>query len=155
MRNTAQPNEGHSPLSTTPDNEAIEMAHAESLPQIDASSLVDPDRLETQIIEMYRRAAGRTRPSFTSRSGACWPSTLGYPQALLERLPAEALASFSLAAPVAAPRVGPVEDEMAHALGVSDRVLDRRRGAAGDAEQSEALESRGVHHCSQIADIGV
>ena len=44
---------------------------------------------------------------------------------------------------------------MAHALGVSDGVLDRGRPAAGDAEQSEALESRGVHHGSQVADVGV
>jgi hypothetical protein len=42
--------------------------------------------------------------------------------------------SVSLAAPVVAARIGPIEDKMAHALGFSDRVLDRRRPAAGNAE---------------------
>ena len=39
---------------TTPDDE---MAQAEALPQADASSLVDADRLEAEVKEMYRHVA--------------------------------------------------------------------------------------------------
>ena len=43
-----------SPDSTTP---ADEMALAETLPQADASSLVDRELLEAQVREMYRQVA--------------------------------------------------------------------------------------------------
>jgi hypothetical protein len=65
------------------------------------------------------------------------------------------LLGLDLVALVAAARVRPAEHESAHPLGVSGGVLDRDRAPAGQAQQGESLEPRGVHHGSQIADVGL
>jgi hypothetical protein len=51
-----------------------EMARGEALPQADASSLVDADKLEVKVKTMYGQVAREKRQSFTSRSDAVSPS---------------------------------------------------------------------------------
>jgi arsenite methyltransferase len=123
------PTKEHSPVSTTPDIEAIEMAQAETLPQLDASSLVDADRLETQIIMMYRRVAREEAAELHFEVGRALAEHLGYPQALLERLPAEAIASFA---------------GVGHHLGLAgitagERVLDLGSGSGTDVFAAAVL----------------
>jgi arsenite methyltransferase len=82
-------------MSTTTDIEANEMAKAEFLPQLDATSLVDADRLEGQIVKMYRHVAREEGAELHFEVGRALAEHLGYPAALLEQLPAEAVASFA------------------------------------------------------------
>ena len=74
---------------------ADELALAQTLPQLDASSLVDAERLEAEVKDMYRRVAGGGDPELHFDVGRAVAEPLGYPAALLDRIPAEALASFA------------------------------------------------------------
>jgi arsenite methyltransferase len=74
---------------------ASEMSRAEALPQLDASSLVDGARLEAEVTEMYRRVAGGEEAELHFQVGRGLAEHLGYPSALLDTIPAEALASFA------------------------------------------------------------
>jgi arsenite methyltransferase len=68
---------------------------AQDLPQLDASSLVDGERLEAEVKEMYRRVARGGEAQLHFEVGRGVAERLGYPGALLDAIPAEALASFA------------------------------------------------------------
>jgi arsenite methyltransferase len=72
-----------------------EMARAETLPQADASSLVDAERLEAEVKEMYRHVAREEEAELHFEVGRDLALRLGYTQDVLERVPAEALTSFA------------------------------------------------------------
>src|SRR5688572_33009005 len=74
---------------------ADEMSHAEVLPQLDASSLVDGERLEAEIKAMYRHVARGEAAELHFEVGRGLAERLGYPVRLLDAIPAEALASFA------------------------------------------------------------
>jgi SAM-dependent methyltransferase len=74
---------------------ADEMAQAETLPQPDASSLVDGGRLEAKVVEMYRHVAREEEGELHFEVGRGLAEHLGYPNELLDAIPAEALASFA------------------------------------------------------------
>jgi arsenite methyltransferase len=77
---------------TTPDDE---MVQAEALPQADATSLVDADRLEAEVKEMYRHVAREEEAELHFEVGRDLALHLGYPPQVLDAIPAEALASFA------------------------------------------------------------
>ena len=72
-----------------------EMTHAETLPQLDASSLVDAERLEAEVKQMYRHVARGQDAELHFEVGRRVAEHLGYPGELLDAIPAEALASFA------------------------------------------------------------
>jgi arsenite methyltransferase len=72
-----------------------EMAEAEALPQLDASSLVDGERLEAEVKDMYRHVALEEEAQLHFEVGRGLAEHLGYPSELLDAIPAEALASFA------------------------------------------------------------
>ena len=74
---------------------ADEMSEANLLPQLDATSLVDGDRLEAEIKAMYRRVARGEAAELHFEVGRELAEHLGYPGRLLDAIPAEALASFA------------------------------------------------------------
>ncbi len=74
---------------------ADEMARAETLPQLDASSLVDGERLEAEVVEIYRHVAREEDAELHFEVGRGLAERLGYPRELLESIPAEAVASFA------------------------------------------------------------
>ena len=74
---------------------ADEMAQAQDLPQLDASSLVDGDRLEAEVKEMYRHVAREESSDLHFELGRELAEQLGYPSELLDLIPPEAVASFA------------------------------------------------------------
>jgi arsenite methyltransferase len=74
---------------------ADEMAHAQDLPQLDASSLVDGERLEAEVKAMYRHVAREESADLHFELGRELAEQLGYPPELLDAIPAEAVASFA------------------------------------------------------------
>jgi len=74
---------------------ADEMFQAEALPQLDARSLVDGERLEAEVKEMYRHVAREEAADLHFELGRGLAEHLGYPGDLLDAIPAEALASFA------------------------------------------------------------
>jgi SAM-dependent methyltransferase len=72
-----------------------EMASAAALPQADASSLVDSDELEAKVREMYGQVAREEEAALHFELGRPVMERLGYPEALLDAAPPEALASFA------------------------------------------------------------
>src|SRR5215218_1087753 len=74
---------------------ADEMSQAEALPQLDASSLVDGERLEAEVKDMYRHVAREDEAELHFEVGRGLAEHLGYPRELLDAIPAEALASFA------------------------------------------------------------
>jgi len=78
---------------TIPDTD--EMARAEALPQLDASSLVDGERLEAEVMDMYRHVAREEEAHLHFELGRDLAEHLGYSRELLDAIPAEALASFA------------------------------------------------------------
>jgi len=99
-----------------------EMAHAETLPQADASSLVDRELLEAQVKDMYRQVAREEEAELHFAVGRGLALRVGYPSELLDAIPAEALASFA--------GVGYHLDLARLAPG--DRVLDLGSGSGTD-----------------------
>jgi SAM-dependent methyltransferase len=71
------------------------MARAETLPQLDASSLVDGERLETEVKDMYRHVALEEEADLHFELGRDLAEHLGYSRELLAAIPAAALASFA------------------------------------------------------------
>jgi arsenite methyltransferase len=100
-----------------------EMAQAEALPQLDASSLVDAERLESEVKDMYRHVAREEEADLHFEVGRGLAEHLGYPGELLDSIPAEALASFA--------GVGYYLDLAA--LRPGDQVLDLGSGSGTDA----------------------
>jgi arsenite methyltransferase len=72
-----------------------ELTHAETLPQLDATTLVDTERLEAEVKEMYGHVARGEEAQLHFEVGRGLAERLGYPRALLDAIPAEALASFA------------------------------------------------------------
>ena len=103
-------------------SETEEMAHAEALPQADATSLVDAARLEAEVKEMYRHVAREDEAELHFEVGRPLAVRLGYPPALLDAIPAEAIASFA--------GVGYHLDLAALARG--EKVLDLGSGSGTD-----------------------
>jgi len=68
---------------------------AQSLPQADASTLVDAAALEAKVKEMYGRVAREEESALHFQVGPDLAAHLGYPPELLEAIPPEALASFA------------------------------------------------------------
>jgi SAM-dependent methyltransferase len=82
-------------MSSTTGRATDETARAETLPQLDASSLVDGARLTTAVREMYRHVAREDDAQLHFEVGRGVAEHLGYPGWLLDALPAEAVASFA------------------------------------------------------------
>jgi arsenite methyltransferase len=78
-------------MSPEPD----ETTHAQTLPQLDATSLVDGERLEAEVKDMYRHVAREDDAQLHFEVGRGVAEQLGYPAELLDRVPAEAVASFA------------------------------------------------------------
>ncbi len=76
-------------------SEVDEMTQAQALPQLDASSLVDGERLEAEVKEMYRHVARGEDAELHFEVGRRVAQHLAYPGKLLDAIPAEALASFA------------------------------------------------------------
>ena len=74
---------------------AEEMRAAEGLPQADARDLVDSERLEDAVKDMYRHVAREEEAELHFEVGRGLAEHLGYPSELLDAIPAEALASFA------------------------------------------------------------
>jgi arsenite methyltransferase len=72
-----------------------EMTDAATLPQADASTLVDAAELEAKVQEMYGRVAREEEAGLHFEVGRPLAEHLGYPRALLDAIPREALASFA------------------------------------------------------------
>jgi arsenite methyltransferase len=72
-----------------------EMARAGTLPQADASSLVDAEELESKVKEMYGQVAREEEAELHFEVGRGLAEHLGYPRELLDAIPSEALASFA------------------------------------------------------------
>jgi arsenite methyltransferase len=72
-----------------------EMSRAETLPQLDATTLVDAERLEAEVKEMYGHVARGEEAQLHFEVGRGLAERLGYPRELLDAIPAEALASFA------------------------------------------------------------
>ncbi|HEX5897814.1 MAG TPA: hypothetical protein VFY32_00350, partial [Solirubrobacteraceae bacterium] len=72
-----------------------EMSQAGELPQLDASSLVDGERLKAEVKDMYRRVARGEEAALHFAVGRAVAEGLGYPRELLDAIPAQALASFA------------------------------------------------------------
>jgi len=70
------------------------MNPAETLPQLDASSLVDGERLEAAVKDMYRDVA-RGDAELHFEIGRELAEHLGYDPSLLDAIPAETVASFA------------------------------------------------------------
>ncbi|MGH3101447.1 MAG: methyltransferase domain-containing protein, partial [Thermoleophilia bacterium] len=71
------------------------MALAQDLPQLDASSLVDGERLEAEVKAMYRHVAREESSDLHFELGRELAEHLGYPPELLDAIPPEAVASFA------------------------------------------------------------
>jgi arsenite methyltransferase len=82
-------------MSSDPIAPEDEMALAETLPQADASLLVDREVLEAQVRDMYRQVAREEETELHFAVGRPLALRLGYPEELLDAIPAEALASFA------------------------------------------------------------
>jgi arsenite methyltransferase len=74
---------------------ADEMSQAEALPQLDARSLVDGERLEAEVKEIYRHVAREEEAELHFEVGRELAGHLGYPGELIDAIPAGALASFA------------------------------------------------------------
>ena len=82
-------------MTQTVRSEVDEMTQAQALPQLDASSLVDGERLEAEVKEMYRHVARGEDAELHFEVGRRVAQHLAYPGKLLDAIPAEALASFA------------------------------------------------------------
>jgi SAM-dependent methyltransferase len=72
-----------------------ESLQAGALPQADASSLVDAERLEAEVKDMYRQVARGDEAGLHFEVGRPLAAHLGYAADLLDAIPAEALESFA------------------------------------------------------------
>lgn len=99
-----------------------DITHAATLPQADASSLVDAQTLEAKVKEMYRQVAREDHAELHFDLGRELAEHLGYPREFLDAIPNRALASFA--------GVGYHLDLVALVPG--ERVLDLGSGSGTD-----------------------
>jgi arsenite methyltransferase len=99
------------------------VSDAASLPQADASALVDRDLLETQVRELYRLVATEPRSPRHFETGRGLALRLGYPDHRLAAIPPEAVDSFA--------GVG-YHFDLVH-LAAGESVLDLGSGSGTDA----------------------
>jgi len=66
-----------------------------TLSQLDARALVDVDQLEAEVTEMYRHVARGDATELHFEVGRAVAERVGYPRALLDAIPGDALASFA------------------------------------------------------------
>jgi arsenite methyltransferase len=97
-------------------------ARAATLPQLDATTLVDTERLEAEVKEMYGHVARGEEAQLHFEVGRGLAERLGYSREVLDAIPAEALASFA--------GVGHHLDLAA--LQPGDQVLDLGSGSGTD-----------------------
>ena len=71
------------------------MRPAEALPQLDARSFIDGERLAAEVKDMYRHVARGEQTELHFEVGRDLAEHLGYAGELLDAIPAEALASFA------------------------------------------------------------
>jgi arsenite methyltransferase len=71
------------------------MRPAEALPQLDARSFIDGERLAAEVKDMYRHVARGEKTELHFEVGRNLAEHLGYAGELLDAIPAEALASFA------------------------------------------------------------
>jgi SAM-dependent methyltransferase len=71
------------------------MEAAKDLPQLDATTLVETDELESRVKEMYRQVADEADAELHFETGRGLAERLGYPAEVLDRIPAEAIDSFA------------------------------------------------------------
>jgi arsenite methyltransferase len=102
--------------------EQEEMERAAELPQVDARTLIDIDRLEMAVKEMYRAVAREEKDDLHFEIGRPVAERLGYAPEILDQVPAPALASFA--------GVGHHFDLAA--LQPGERVLDLGSGSGTD-----------------------
>lgn len=76
-------------------DEREEVARDATLPQLDARELIDEERLERAIKEMYTEVATNPGGEFHFLTGRPLAEALGYDSALLDRVPAGAVESFA------------------------------------------------------------
>jgi arsenite methyltransferase len=76
-------------------SESQEMERAAELPQADARELVDTERLEMAVKEMYRAVAQEDEADLHFELGRPLAERLGYSPQVLDRVPEHALASFA------------------------------------------------------------
>jgi arsenite methyltransferase len=76
-------------------SEDVAMESAGNLPQLDATSLVETAELESRVKEMYRQVAAGEDAELHFETGRGLAESLGYPEELLDGVPAEALDSFA------------------------------------------------------------
>jgi arsenite methyltransferase len=72
-----------------------QMTQAEALPQLDATTLVDTERLEAEVKDMYGHVARGEEAKLHFEVGRGLAEHLGYSRELLDAIPAESLASFA------------------------------------------------------------
>lgn len=77
------------------EQERAEIERDAALPQLDARGLVDEERLERAIVEMYTEVAEHPDGEFHFLTGRALAEGLGYDRGLLDRVPAEAIESFA------------------------------------------------------------
>ena len=70
-------------MSSSTGSAAHDLAQAETLPQLDASSLVDGERLEAEVKQMYRHVAREQADLHFELGRSSWQ--LGYGSELLAR----------------------------------------------------------------------
>jgi arsenite methyltransferase len=71
------------------------MESAEDVQQLDATSLVETAELESRVKDMYRQVAEGEDAELHFETGRGLAESLGYPEVLLDGVPAEALDSFA------------------------------------------------------------
>jgi ubiquinone/menaquinone biosynthesis C-methylase UbiE len=111
------------------------MEAAKLLPQADATGLVDSDRLESAVKDMYGQVADEAAEDLHFELGRVVAERLGYDPGLLDRIPERALASFA--------GVGHHFDLARVEEG--ERVLDLGSGSGTDVFCAAVLTGPGGH----------
>lgn len=78
---------------TDTSNEAMEAA--QDLPQLNATTLVETDELESRVKEMYRQVADEADAELHFETGRGLAERLGYPGDVLDGIPGDAIESFA------------------------------------------------------------